>query len=217
MKLINIVKTLVGVFCLSIAVGTILPAQASAYTYTSKEYGYSIECPQKPLGAIPLIDANQKGEILVFKNEGYTILKGWIVATNAFDKKDIPDFDKMTKADSEKYAANLIANRGYETVLFIPVNGHKVMYAVWPKEVYVDSNKDGKNDKKPQQNTSQRIDTYIQGQKNNYVVTFFASEAVDKQDMTDYQKGLMSFKEVSVDVKATDNKTEASKKTTKKK
>ncbi|WP_196602124.1 hypothetical protein [Pectinatus frisingensis] len=199
MKIVDMMKIIAGVFLVSIVSGMALPTQALAYTYVSKEYGYSIECPEKPLGVIPLVDPEQKGEVLVFKNEGYNILKGWIIATNAFDSNQVPDFDKMTAEDSQKYAAGLIENRGYQTALFIPLHGHKVLYAVGAPDVYVDSNKNDKADIKQQ--TSQRIETYIPGKKTNYVIVFFQSGEMSKQDITDYQNGLLSFKETA-DVKA---------------
>ncbi|WP_432748690.1 hypothetical protein [Pectinatus frisingensis] len=199
MKIVDMMKIIAGVFLVSIVSGMALPAQALAYTYVSKEYGYSIECPEKPLGVIPLVDPEQKGEVLVFKNEGYNILKGWIIATNAFDSNQVPDFDKMTAEDSRKYKDRLKENRGYQIVEFIPLHGHKVLYAVGAPDVYVDSNKNDKADIKQQ--TSQRIETYIPGKKTNYVIVFFQSGEMSKQDITDYQNGLLSFKETA-DVKA---------------
>lgn len=208
MKIINGLKIAAGIFAVSMFLGIMSPPQALAYTYVSKDYGYSIECPEKPLGVIPLIDPVQKGEVLVFQNDGYNILKGWIVATNAFDSNQIPDFDKMTDKDAQKYAANLIANKGYQTVLFIPLNNHKVLYAVSPPDVYVDSGKNDKNDS-VKQNVSQRVETYIPGKKTNYVVVFFETGELAKQDIDDYQNGLMSFKETADNVQNVSGETPA--------
>ncbi|MDQ0203953.1 hypothetical protein [Pectinatus haikarae] len=202
MKIINMLKIFAGIFAVSVSFGLLSPAQASAYTYVSKDYGYSIECPEKPLGVIPLIDPTQKGEVLVFKNDGYNILQGWIIATNAFDSSQIPDFDKMTDKESQKYAANFVMNSEgkYETVLFIPLNGHKVLYAVAPQDVYVDADKKEKTDT-VKTNVSQRIETYIPGKKTNYVIVFFKSGEMTTQDSTDYQNGLLSFKELPAEEK----------------
>lgn len=208
MKIINGLRIAAGIFAVSMFLGIMSPPQALAYTYVSKDYGYSIECPEKPLGVIPLIDPVQKGEVLVFQNDGYNILKGWIVATNAFESNQIPDFDKMTDKDAQKYAANLIANKGYQTVLFIPLNNHKVLYAVSPQDVYVDSGKNDKNDS-VKQNVSQRVETYIPGKKTNYVVVFFETGELAKQDIDDYQNGLMSFKETAYNVQNVSGETPA--------
>lgn len=195
----NILKLLGGIFAVAISLNVFTPSQAAAYTYVSNDYGYSIECPEKPLGVIPLIDPKQKGEVLVFKNDGYTILEGWIIATNAFDADQIPNFDKMTDKDAQKYAANFImsSNGRYQTALFIPVNGRKVLYAIAPQEAYVDADKKDKADKSDQPNVSQRIETYLPGKKTNYAIVFFKSGTVDAQDSIDYQKGILSFKETS--------------------
>lgn len=204
MRMINMLKIFAGIFAVSMSIGLMQPKQASAaYTYTSKDYGYSIDCPQKPLGVIPLIDPNQKGEVLVFKNDGYNILEGWIIATNAFDSSQIPNFDKMTDKESQQYAANFVMNSNgrYQTVLFIPLNGHKVLYAVGQQDVYVDANKKEKADA-VKGNVSQRIETYIPGQKTNYVIVFFKSGEMTTQDSTDYQNGLISFKELPADANA---------------
>ena len=45
------------------------------YTYTSKQYGFSIQCPQKPVGVIPasLLYEDKQGDVLIFDNEEYNI------------------------------------------------------------------------------------------------------------------------------------------------
>ena len=42
------------------------------YTYTSQQYGYTIQCPQKPVGVIPAsaLYEDKKGEVLIFDNDG---------------------------------------------------------------------------------------------------------------------------------------------------
>ncbi|WP_196593377.1 hypothetical protein [Pectinatus sottacetonis] len=186
-------KIVFSFFAISLSISAALPAKAAAYTYTSREYGFSIECPQKPLGVVPLVDSKQKGEILVFSNDGYFILKGWIIATNAFDTNKMPDFDNLDAKETQKYVNNLKENNNYAIVRLIKLHGHKVLYAVTQKDAYVNDD----NKKAPlKQSTSQRIETYIPGEKTNYAIVFFKSGDMTKEDIYDYQEGLISFKEI---------------------
>lgn len=176
-----------------------IPARtmANPYLYVSQEYGFSIECPQKPLGVIPLLDPGHPGEMLVFKNDGYTILQAWIISTNAFETKDMPDFNKMTPQQEQEYAENLKMNRGYQAVLFVPLHGQKVIYAITPKIVYVNTEKDGKKSTIAK-NVAQRIETYIPGKRTNYAVIFMNTGNPDSTEIDAYQRGLLSFKEVGL-------------------
>lgn len=172
-------------------------ALADPYLYMSHEYKFSIECPQKPLGVIPLLDSGHPGEMLVFKNEGYTILQAWIISTNAFVTKDIPDLNKLTPAQEKEYAENLKMNRGYQEVLFVPLHGQKVIYAITPKIVYVNTEKDGKKTTLVK-NVAQRIETYIPGKRTNYAIVFMNTGNPDSAEIDAYQRGLLSFKEIDL-------------------
>lgn len=76
--------------------------QAASYTYTSKEYGYTIQCPQKP-NVIPasMLYEGKKGEVLIFANDGYAIKHAWIILTDAFDSKDTPDYNTIQKDEAK--------------------------------------------------------------------------------------------------------------------
>ncbi len=176
-----------------------LPAQvmAAPYLYVSHKYNFSIECPQKPLGVLPLLDEGHPGEMLVFKNDGYTILRAWIISTNAFSSKDMPDFDKMTPEQEKDYASILAANRGYQEVRFVPLHGKKIIYAVTPKIVYINSEKNGKKEKIAQ-NVAQRIEAYVPGQRTNYAIVFMNTGAPEAAQIDAYQEGLLSFKELNL-------------------
>ncbi|HBQ29781.1 MAG TPA: hypothetical protein DD660_01735, partial [Mitsuokella multacida] len=67
------------------------------YTYTSQQYGYTIQCPQKPVGVIPAsaLYEDKKGEVLIFDNDGYDIKYAWVVLSDAFDNKNVPDLNKL--------------------------------------------------------------------------------------------------------------------------
>ena len=71
----NLKKCLTAVLfvCAAAVTTAFAPSAASAapYTYTSEQYGYSIDCPQKPEGVIPasLLYADKKGDVLIFAND----------------------------------------------------------------------------------------------------------------------------------------------------
>lgn len=197
MKTVSTLKLFMGIFAAFVFCNFLSPTKTNAaYVYTSKDYGYSIECPQKPLGVIPLIDPIQKGEVLVFQNDGYNILQGWIIATNAFDSAQLPNFDKMTAKEAQTYAANFVANSNgrYVSAQFLPVKKHKILYAVGPQDVFVDANA---KDSAAKPVVSQRIETYIPGKKTNYVIVSFKTGDMTDQDRDNYKNGITSFQEIS--------------------
>lgn len=139
------------IFLLVIAVmilttAAVFAAESEPYTYVSREYNYSIECPKRPNivpASILLDDESKKGEVLIFENEGYSVKNGWIILVDAFNTNAVPDFNKDSKDFIEKYLTELKKNR-YESTSLIDIgNGNKGVLAITAKEIEVDEDGDG--------------------------------------------------------------------------
>ena len=184
-----------------IAAGMLLGApsltQAAGYTYTSQEYGYTIECPVKPVGVIPLssLSPQEKGDVLIFANDGYNIKHAWVVMPDAFAETSLPDLDTISEADAKTLFTKLLAT-GYEFASLVNVNGHNALYAVTAKTILVDADKDGKPETKAEAD-SQEIKTFIRGKHQRYAVILLDNPTLLKDDISAYQEGVLSFKEIA--------------------
>lgn len=170
------------------------------YTYTSKRYGYTIVCPQKPNGVIPLstMDEHAKGDVLIFANDGYNIQYGWIIMVNAFADAEIPNnLGTMSEDDQKTFLQHIMNTSGYEFARIADINGNKGVYAVTGKEIEIDTNGDGKPDETATADT-QMIKTFFRGQYGGH----FAVELIENPDLTKegvqkYQTGIVTFRELS--------------------
>ena len=169
---------------------------ADGYIYTSDRFGYSIKCPQKPLAVLNLsvLSPQEQGDVLVFANDGYTLTKYWIVSPNAFSNDTFPDLNTISDKDKNELFAHMAADRGYQELALVDLNGQKAIYAVAAKTIQIDSDKDGKVDKTIEQN-GQYIDTYFKGKNSNYCVALYSKDAPTQEDINAYQYGLLSFRE----------------------
>ena len=169
------------------------------YTYTSKRYGYTIACPQKPNGVIPLstMDEKAKGDVLIFSNDGYNIQYGWIIMINAFDDAEIPaNLGTMNEADQTKFLKHLMDTSGYEFARIADINGNKGVYAVTAKEIEIDTNGDGKPDETAKADTQMAV-TFLRGDKGGH----FEIDLIDNPELTqanidEYRAGMSTFKEI---------------------
>ena len=92
-------------------------AANSFYEYTSEVYGFKIICPVKPAVVVnPFEDPKQKGELLVFANDGMKIIYGYQIMIDAFDTKTVPDFNKDKKKVIDAYIEKLKADNAYEFI-----------------------------------------------------------------------------------------------------
>lgn len=187
--------------CTAVAAAAIAPSSASAeaYVYTSEKYGYTIDCPEKPTGVIPvsLLYENKKGDVLIFKNDGFNIQKAWLIIPNAFADKDVPNLNKISDADAKKLAEKLATHNGYETAAVITINAaNKGLFAVTAKEVDIDTNGDGKPDTTAKADTQMAV-TFLRGDKGGH----FEIDLIDNPDLTqanidEYRAGMSTFKEI---------------------
>ena len=168
------------------------------YTYTSAQYGYSITCPQKPLGVIPAsaLSEDARGDVLIFANDGYNIQRAWLILYDAFTDAEIPkDLAKLSEADQKALIERLQNKSGYEFARIADINGNKGIYAVTAKVMDIDTNGDGKPDETATADT-QMIKTFFRGEYGGH----FAVELIDNPELTkagiaDYNAGILTFKE----------------------
>lgn len=170
---------------------------ANSYVYTSKEFGYTINCPKKPqvIPASALYEGKE-GEVLIFDNDGYNIKNAWIVIKNAFDTHRMPDLNTLNEEDAKKYLSILMRSNGYEAMELINrTEKDKAIYAITAKEVEIDTDGDGEPDMTAKADTQMAV-TFFRGDKGGC----FSVQLIDNPDLRDeavdlFQKGVVSFKE----------------------
>ena len=105
------------IFTLFTATAFAAENEKSFYEYTSEVYGFKIICPTKPAVVVnPFEDPKQKGELLVFANDGMKIIYGYQILLDAFDTKKVPDFNKDKKKVIDAYIEKLKADNAYEFI-----------------------------------------------------------------------------------------------------
>ncbi|MBP2630611.1 MAG: hypothetical protein H6Q70_1239 [Firmicutes bacterium] len=147
----------------------------AAYTYTDDTYGFSIECPEKPVGVLDLSrqPGGNKGVMLVFENEGMEINCGWIIMIDAFKDENIPDLTKLTKEQVSEVLKQMVVDNGLAAV--VTVEGQPAIYTIAQTEDMAKTYIRGKNGKK-------------------YVVALTANKTIFRDRINPYQQGLISFK-----------------------
>ncbi|SFT74442.1 hypothetical protein SAMN02910356_01901 [Selenomonas sp. GACV-9] len=167
------------------------------YTYTSKEYGFTIQCPQRP-NVIPasLLYEGKKGEVLVFDNDGYNIKNAWVILTDAFDGAKTPDFNKINEEEAKKYLTELMNSNAYEGITLVNLSAtNKAVYAVTAKEVEVDTDGDGKYDAKATADTQMAV-TFFRGNKGGcYSIQLIDNPVLRGSEIKLFQQGVASFQE----------------------
>ena len=85
------------------------------YIYTSEDFKFTITCPIKPVAVVenPWQEIEKHGEMLVFLNEGFDVLFGYVIQVDAFNTEDVPDFNKASMAIMGDYLESLKENGGF--------------------------------------------------------------------------------------------------------
>ncbi len=171
-----------GIKCLLIVTLTLFAfvaipktTEAAPYTYTNTEYGFSINCPDKPQGIISLNRSkDEKGVLLVFESNANEVTYGWMVLVDAFTEKDMPKLKDMPKEELDAYLQLLIHNGTNKAVAVVQVDNEPALYTVSAAEV-------------------PEATTYIQG-KRNYMVTLISPADKFVERLNPYQEALTTFK-----------------------
>ena len=171
----------------------------SGYKYTSKRYGYSIVCPAKPT-VVPLSvlfgDNTEKGDVLIFRSNGYDVTYGWIVMVDAFDEATLPpDITKQSEDNQKAFIDKFMKSSPYEFVRLTEVDGRSGVYAVTAKEIEVDTNGDGKVDE-VMTAESQMVRTFFRGAYGGrFGVMLMDNPKLTQQGIALYEFGLLTFQE----------------------
>lgn len=171
----------------------------SGYKYTSKRYGYSIVCPAKPT-VVPLSvlfgDNTEKGDVLIFRSNGYDVAYGWIVMVDAFDEATLPpDITKQPEDKQKEFIEKFMKSSPYEFVRLTEVDGRSGVYAVTAKEIEVDTNGDGKTDEVLTAE-SQMVRTFFRGAYGGrFGVMLMDNPKLTKEGIALYEFGVLSFQE----------------------
>ena len=169
------------------------------YTYTSQQYGYTIQCPQKPVGVIPAsaLYEDKKGEVLIFDNDGYDIKYAWVVLSDAFDNKNVPDLNKLKEPEAEKLLSGIMGSNGYEGIMLVNLNAkNKAIYAVTAKEVEIDEDGDGKIDGVAKADTQMAVAFFRTEKGNRYGVELIDNPDLRASSLAAFQKGITTLKDV---------------------
>ena len=106
--------------------------------YKSLAYGYTIKCPFKPTAVTDLKfdEPANKGEMLVFLNEGNEIVLGYRIILDAFPDKNAPDFNKDDEKTLNSYLDYLKNINALDTAMITKLgDDNKGVFMVTAKEI----------------------------------------------------------------------------------
>ncbi len=176
--------------------------QEPAYYYTSREYGYTIACPIKPLGVIPAsaFYEDKKGEILVFQNQEYTVLNGWAILVDAFDNEAVPDLNAMTEEEATDYLQKLMKSYGYEGISLVNLTeNNKGIFAITGKEVEIDTNGDGVPDMTATASNQEAVTFFRSDKGRCFDVRLIDNPTLRPEAVKIYQIGVSSLKDLGTE------------------
>lgn len=107
--------------------------------YTSKVFGFKMVCPPNPVVIVnPFEKPEEHGECLVYQNDGMKILRGIQVKLDAFNTKDVPDFNKASEKTIREYLDKLKKANSYEVAELVNISkDNKGVFILTAKEIDV--------------------------------------------------------------------------------
>ncbi len=172
--------------------------QNTNYEYISRDYGYSIICPKRPNVVAANVffgEENMKGEVLIFENVEYEVVRGWVVLTDAFDSNAVPNFNTDSKDVIDKYLSEL-QRQGYEgTALVNITKDNKGVLAITAKEIEIDEDGDGKADGVAITDRQEAITFFRTSDGKCYSVQLIGTAGLNEAAMNNFRKALTTFKE----------------------
>lgn len=180
------------------------------YVYTSDDFKYSIACPIKPLAVVRphWFEPNQKGEMLVFANEGFNVHYAYVVHIDAFDTNEVPDLNKGTVAAIGDYLIALKNNGGFGDANIVNITKkNKGVWAVTAKSFEVIDKETGEVDGEFVADR-QDIYTFFRTPEGRCISIQLISANFDKQYLDTYRFSVASFKD---NINSKDKKTKKDK------
>ena len=104
--------------------------------YKSGTYGYKIKCPFNPaVTDLKFDEPSEKGEMLIFLNDGPEIVLGYRINLNAFPNQNAPDFNKDDQKTLDSYLEYLKTVNPLDTAMITNIgNNNKGVFMVTAKE-----------------------------------------------------------------------------------
>ena len=134
---------------------------------------------------------------LIFDNDGYDIKYAWVVLSDAFDNKNVPDLNKLKEPEAEKLLSGIMGSNGYEGIMLVNLNAkNKAIYAVTAKEVEIDEDGDGKIDGVAKADTQMAVAFFRTEKGNRYGVELIDNPDLRASSLAAFQKGITTLKDV---------------------
>lgn len=170
-------------------------ADDGVYEYTSETYGFKITCPAKPIVVVnPFEDPYQKGELLVFANEGIKIIYGYQILLDAFKDNAVPDFNASNRQFIDAYLEKMREDDAYEYVELVNVSkGNRGVMALTAKEITI------LNDKGEVEGTlvadRQSAFTFFRTSGGRCISIQLLAEDFGEDNINDYRKSISTFRD----------------------
>ena len=134
---------------------------------------------------------------LIFDNDGYNIKYAWVVLSDAFDNKSVPDLNTLKEPEAEKLLSGIMGSNGYEGIMLVNLNAkNKAIYAVTAKEVEIDEDGDGKIDGVAKADTQMAVAFFRTEKGNRYGVELIDNPDLRASSLAAFQKGITTLKDV---------------------
>ena len=170
---------------------------ASGFEYTNQTYGFKIACPAEPKVVVnPFENPQERGELLVFANDGMKILYGYQIKLDAFDDKTVPDFNKANKKTLDAYLEKLRVNDAYEYAEIGNISAdNKAVFAVTAKEIEVKGD-DGEIEGVLTAETQNAI-AFFRTKSGRCISIQFITDKIDDEAVENFRKSVMSYQDAT--------------------
>lgn len=178
------------------------------YLYTSEDFKYSISCPIKPVAVVqnPWEETDRRGEMLVFVNEGFEVLYGYIIQVNAFKDNEVPDFNRGTMAAIGDYLTQLKENNGFGSADLVNITKkNKGVFAVTAEKIEVLNKETGEVEGEFVAD-KQYMYTFFRTPEGRCISIQLITADNSKSFIDTYRYGVASFKDLSKGGNAGDKK-----------
>lgn len=169
---------------------------SQAFEYTSQTFGFKISCPAVPKVVVnPFEDPKERGELLVFANDGIKILYGYQIKLDAFDNKDIPDLNKANKKTLDAYLEKLRQQNFYEYAEITNISpDNKAIFAVTAKEMEVELD-DGEIGTATAD--TQNAIAFFRTKSGRCISIQFITDTLDDEAIANFSKSVMSYRDAT--------------------
>ena len=185
-----------AIFILTLLTATAFAAENESYEYTSETYGFKILCPAKPIVIVnPFEDPNQHGELLVFAYEDIKVIFGYQIMLDAFDTKEIPDFNKDKKKKVDAYLEKKRAENIYNFVELQNISkDNKGVVMVTAKELTIVDENGEEVTATADQQTAYAI---FRTKSGRCISIQLISADLDKSDYEDFLKSVATYQDAT--------------------